>query len=289
MNVTALGLRVTRDDPELFGRAAGLGIRFDDELRVLVIRPARVATADRQRVAIAELGLRLGQIFRSASIGEFLAVRDDHVAVLAQCSPATARRLLVANDASHDAQVGAGRRVADVGDVVDSYNDAQLALRALQRFPDRGGFVAFEDFDFATRLFSNVGLDRMVEWAQEFFRPLDGREPLVAAVQSYFAHGQNIKAAANDLFVHQNSLRYRLAKAEELLGISFTDPAAISSTYLALTALDLVNDQSAPPQFEPARRAGVAAVASELDAIDTVGEPRRPDDAEFGVVHGPER
>ena len=281
-----LALQVERDDPELSGRVAGLGIRFDDELRVLIVKPVGVARVDGRRSSIADLGAALAQIFRTASVGEFLAVRDDHITVLVQCSPATARRLLVANDASHELQVGAGRRVITVGDVVDSYNDAHLAVRALQRYPGRSGFVAFEDFDFATRLFSTVGLDRMGAWAREFFMPLEGRHALIAAVQSYFARGQNVKAAANDLFVHHNSLRYRLAKVEELLGISFSDPAAIASTYLALTALDLVNDETPSPRIAAAHRAGAVHA---VDSIDAATEPRRQNSAELGVAFGPER
>jgi sugar diacid utilization regulator len=220
-------------------------------------------------------------------VSEFLTVRDDHVAVLVQCSSATARRLLVTNNASSELQVGAGRRVATTGDIADSYNDAHLAVRALQRHPSHSGFVAFEDFDFATRLFSNVGLDTMVAWAHEFFQPLEGREPLVTAVHSYFAHGQNIKAAANDLSVHHNSLRYRLAKVEELLGVSFSDPAAISSTYLALTALDLVND-SRSPRIETSRRSADPTV-HDVASSDSATDFRRQSPADLGVVRGPDR
>lgn len=283
----ALAQRVERDDPELYGRVAGLGMRFEDELRMIVVKPVRAHPPDRRRAALAGLGVVLARMFRSAGLDEFSTVRDDHVAMLVQCSPATARRLLVSNDAASELQVGAGRRVATTGDIADSYNDAHLAVRALQRPPSHSGFVAFEDFDFATRLFSNVGLDKMVAWALEFLHPLEGRDPLISALQSYFAHGQNIKAAANDLSIHHNSLRYRLAKVEELLGLSFADPAAISSTYLALTALDFVND-SRSLRIEASRRGAVPTVhdaAGSNSAIDF----RRQSPADLGVVRGPDR
>ena len=283
----ALALRVERDDPELSGRIAGLGMRLEDELRMLVVRPVRTQPADRRRTALADLGVSLSRIFRSAGVSEFTTVRDDHVAVLVQCSAATARRVLVTQDASSELQVGAGRRVTTTGDIADSYNDAHLAVRSLQRHPSHNGFVRFEDFDFATRLFSNVGLDKMVAWAHEFFRPLEGRDPLISALHSYFAHGQNIKAAANDLSVHHNSLRYRLAKVEELLGVSLSDPAAISSTYLALTALDLVND-STSPRIEASRRRPDPTVY-DVASSDSATDLQRQNPADLGVVRGPDR
>lgn len=128
----------------------------------------------------------------------------------------------------------------------------------------------------------------MVAWAQEFFRPLDGRDALVVALQVYFERGLNIEAAANDLFVHHNSLRYRLSKIEELLGINLGDPAAISSTYLALTALNLVGEPHV------GQRADVTHPA-DTDTTDTsrFGEAaidlRRTKVTDLGVAYGPER
>jgi sugar diacid utilization regulator len=284
-----LALHMTRDDPELAGRVAGLGIRFDDELRVLIAKPVQRTPSRPDRETAAQVGVAIAQVLRAAGVAEFLTVRAEAVVLLVQCSPAAARRLLVADQAAHELQVGAGRRVGAVGDVVDSYNDALLAVRSLEH-PDRSGFVAFEDFDFATRLFSAVGLDRMVEWAREFFRPIEGRELLMGALQSYFAHGQNIRAAAGELFVHHNSLRYRLAKAEELLGVSLNDPAAISSTYLALTALDLV-DAPGSTSLPHDGRAASATTLHGTESVDAATDLRRPDATgrELGVAHDPER
>ena len=56
---------------------------------------------------------------------------------------------------------------------------------------------------------------------------------------AFFAHSQNMNAAADALSIDHNSLRYRLAKVEELLNVSLRDPAAVSSLFLALTAREL--------------------------------------------------
>ena len=42
--------------------------------------------------------------------------------------------------------------------------------------------------------------------------------------------------AAQAMHLHHNSLRYRLSRAEQLLGRSLKDPATIASVYFALTA-----------------------------------------------------
>jgi sugar diacid utilization regulator len=99
--------------------------------------------------------------------------------------------------------------------------------------------MTYEDFDFATRLFADVGLDRMVEWANDFLSPLAERDTLMDGLRAYFEADQNINLAAESLNIHHNSLRYRLSKVEELLTINLKQPASVSSIFLALTAIDL--------------------------------------------------
>jgi hypothetical protein len=79
----------------------------------------------------------------------------------------------------------------------------------------------------------------MTRWAQDFLSPLEERDALLDGLRSFLEHDQNINVAATALNIHHNSLRYRLAKVEELLQASLRDPATISSVFLALTALDM--------------------------------------------------
>jgi DNA-binding PucR family transcriptional regulator len=56
------------------------------------------------------------------------------------------------------------------------------------------------------------------------------------ALRAYFVHDLDVAAAAASLHMHRNSLRYRLARAEHLLGRSLKQPATIAAIYLALVA-----------------------------------------------------
>ncbi|UTT51000.1 PucR family transcriptional regulator [Rhodococcus gordoniae] len=53
-------------------------------------------------------------------------------------------------------------------------------------------------------------------------------------VVSYFGAGMDVGLTADRLFIHVNSVRYRLRKAEEILQASLQHPAVISDLYLAL-------------------------------------------------------
>ena len=60
---------------------------------------------------------------------------------------------------------------------------------------------------------------------EEVYLPLlDARGTLIETLAAYFQHGSSIEATARALFVHPNTVRYRLRQAAELTGFSPTDP-----------------------------------------------------------------
>ncbi|MBB6627589.1 helix-turn-helix domain-containing protein [Nocardioides sp. KIGAM211] len=239
----ALALRHERRDNELTARIAGFGITFEAEVRVAVAILSRSPRADQRQQARESLLNDLLRLMTAAGHPALLTTRGNGVTMLIQCSSSTLQRVLAAHqDDLPPLHVGIGRpltRSEGVEGVADSFHDAQLAARTIRRVAVSQRVMAYEDFDFATRLFADVGLDRMVEWAKDFLSPLAERETLMSGLRAYFELDQNINLAAESLSIHHNSLRYRLAKVEELLTINLKQPAAISSIFLALTAIDL--------------------------------------------------
>lgn len=279
-----LALRTRRYDAELAARAAGLGLRFDGDLRVFVVAPTPAGGRRPVAPTAATLFDDVPRALRAAGITELSSVRHNELITLAQCSPATARRVLIATNTAAHIRVGVGRNVTSIGVVADSFNDATLALRIAARgHTGTSNWITYEDFDVATRLFADVGLNRMAAWAVEFLAPIEGRDALMTGLQTYFSTGQSIKAAAHQLGVHHNSVRYRLAKVEELLGIDLTEPAAIASVFLALTALDLAGPTN-PPANPRSRRK-----VQDTESADAATGFPPPDSARFGAASEPER
>ena len=65
---------------------------------------------------------------------------------------------------------------------------------------------------------------------------LRANPPLHEAVSAYFAHDLDIAATAAALHMHRNSLRYRLARAEQVLGRSLKQPRRSPPCTSRLTA-----------------------------------------------------
>ena len=282
----ALAVQRQPSDAGLTGRIASLGLSFEDELRVVLVQPRRRKPNSRGQSATTELSVQIARALKASGIPYLMSVRDLSVIVLVQCTPATLSRTLVAGEVEPSKILaGIGRSVTAPGEVADSYHDAQLGVRTLTRRGAGQWTMAYEELDFATRLFAEVGLDRMSSWAREFVGPLVDRPALSAGLQAFLQHDQNIIAAAESLGIHHNSLRYRLTKVEELLKINLRQPSAISSVFLALAALELDGDNLSRPK--PERVKSISQQAFDIDAPIDTGYPVQVSGS-LGVVGAPE-
>jgi DNA-binding PucR family transcriptional regulator len=158
---------------------------------------------------------------RESSLTLLLQGGDDEVRAVSEAFP--------------EAVIGIGRPVTAIADAHHSLRDAELAA-------DRGGLdperriMRFEDFDLGTFLVSEVAPERLEPKVAEILSVLRANAPLHEALRAYFAHDLDIATSAAALHMHRNSLRYRLARAEQLLGRSLKQPSTIAAVYLALVA-----------------------------------------------------
>jgi DNA-binding PucR family transcriptional regulator len=244
----------------------------------------RSASKAKQTETLDRLAAATTAPLAAAGIPHLFTLRDNAVVLLVQAETAEIGNLLSDQPGMTGVHRGIGRLITVVADVADSYHDAQLAIRTLRRTASRQTTMTYEDFDFATALFSDVGLDQMARRAEAYLAPLGGRDALIEGLRAYFDHGQNIIAAATELDIHHNSLRYRLSKIESALGVSLKDAGDIASVFLALTALDLSGKQQNRTAKLATRRAAPADVAD----VAASGTPTDFHSAEtsLGVVMG---
>ena len=67
---------------------------------------------------------------------------------------------------------------------------------------------------------------------------LDRRSDLVRTLRVYFAAGANASEAADRLFLHRNSMLYRLARIQRLTSLDLKDPRARLVLQLGLLSID---------------------------------------------------
>jgi PucR family transcriptional regulator, purine catabolism regulatory protein len=246
-----------RDLPPLAARAAAFGLDFSQPARLVVIggHPRRAKAGG---VDIAGVRRELVGLLEHAGIPHLAHQRDGSLTALVQGDEqAVQTALAAASDAFPDVVIGVGRAVTAIVDAHHSLRDAELAA-------DHGGLdldrriMRFEDFDLGTFLVSEIAPERLAPKVGEILSALRANAPLHEALSAYFAHDLDIGATAAALHMHRNSLRYRLARAEEVLGSSLKQPSTIAAVYLALVAE--AGDQSRAASLDrsrlPARAGG---------------------------------
>ena len=69
----------------------------------------------------------------------------------------------------------------------------------------------------------------------------------IDTVSAFLGHGGSIEGTARSMFVHPNTVRYRLRRAGEITGLSPNDPRHAYTYRVALTLGRLTVPESAAP------------------------------------------
>jgi hypothetical protein len=126
-----------------------------------------------------------------------------------------------------------GPVAADLGHAYLSAQAATAAIRAAAGWPEAPRPVLSNDL-LPERILSGD------EWARReaivgIYEPLaQARGTLVGTLSAYFAHGASIEPTARALFVHPNTVRYRLGQIADLTGLTPSRPRDALTLQLAL-------------------------------------------------------
>ena len=170
----------------------------------------------------------------------------DAIAALLQATSGAAGGLALA--------AGVGRICTDPADYGRSRADADLALQ-IARAHDRDVVMA-DELSTWRLLAPAADPSALRERAEWVLRPLlaadaaHGRDDL-ATLRAWLANDRHRARTAAALFVHENTVRYRLRRIAETLGVDLTDPEVRFPIELAVRTLKLLD--AGPP--EPVGRA----------------------------------
>ncbi|WP_434512511.1 PucR family transcriptional regulator [Desulfitobacterium sp. AusDCA] len=137
-----------------------------------------------------------------------------------------------------DCIAGVGKLYESINMLYRSYQQAKVALE-LGKLVQHDCSPAFFDELGAVRLFYNQSEQDLDEFYKEAIGPLEKYDQenngsLLMTLWHYLRDGRDIKNVSTKLFIHTNTLRYRLKKIEELLGASLEHEETRFNIYAAL-------------------------------------------------------
>ncbi len=141
--------------------------------------------------------------------------------------------------------IGIGRPVDALISLRDSYREARQALFMARRlaepnplyFGELNVYRLLFQLEYSPELgsFCTEIVGRLVEYDRA-----QGTD-LIETLSSYFAHNGNLSQTAEALFVHRNTLLYRMERIREISGLDLDNPETRLSIQLALRAHRLLS------------------------------------------------
>lgn len=133
-----------------------------------------------------------------------------------------------------------------------AYDQALQAMQLGQRLKLTNQFVQFTSLGIYRLLYGLEHQPEVRHFAEEIMRPLaeydeQNRGSLVKTVEAYFGHHGNISQTAESLFVHRNTLLYRMDRIQELTGLQLDQANMRLALHLALRLWQLRPDNEAEP------------------------------------------
>jgi len=132
-----------------------------------------------------------------------------------------------------------------------AYDQALQAMQLGERLKLTNQFVEFDSLGIYRLLYTLEEQPEVREFADEIMQPLieydnQNRGSLVKTVEAYFDHHGNISQTAESLFVHRNTLLYRMERIEELTGLNLDHANMRLALHLSLKLWQLRPDSDQP-------------------------------------------
>jgi purine catabolism regulator len=253
-----LGALLTSDDsrePALARRASELGYAVDGYHAAVVFRvepPSSVAQADLAsefRALLLDTGMRT-----------FICRYEGDLMALCHAADASALRRLegiadrVWQRSRHGTKrgerrpavaIGLGRPAVGLAGLRASLAQAQEAVTLAFELFEGDRVLSFADLGIYTILFRLQGTDELREFYNQTLGPLQRYDAshntrLVDTLDAFFANLGNVSQTAEALFLHRNSLLYRLERIGDITDLDLNDPDDRFSLQLALRMRSVV-------------------------------------------------
>lgn len=142
--------------------------------------------------------------------------------------------------------IGLSRIATRLSELGRSYSDALKAVRMGRRAYGGGSVYDYRQMGVYRILFTHTDIDSLQEFYEDYLAPLVQYDQkhgsdLVHTIETYYQNNGNTLATAEQLYIHRNTLNYRLKRASETLGFNVDDVERKLCISLALQIKTFLN------------------------------------------------
>lgn len=141
---------------------------------------------------------------------------------------------------THDVYLGIGSKITGLSEISKSFERALTAVQMAVRL--KKAVVSFDEMGIFQILLSCKDKSILSSYANKLLEPLDHsgnkREEYLELLECYIENDRSLEKTADALFLHRNTVNYRLQKLKELLNSPLKTVEDLFPYYLALLIRD---------------------------------------------------
>ncbi len=225
------------------------------------------AEGEREETAVQDVKERLhwtvDEFLARRALPFISASRSDAVIVLLQTEPETAAGVMRVAHELHETisettpevtvSIGVGRPHKSLVDLRQSYYEAHYAIKIRKLKGDRAVIASFDDlgsYGLLLGLQDTLSLEVFYESVLGALREYDeeSSSDLVKSLQCFLEANGHWGEAAERLYVHRHTLRYRMKRVEEITGRRLDSSQDRMEFWLALKARELIEQSARKPK-----------------------------------------
>lgn len=208
---------------DIYGRSKKLHIQTDVPRVVLILESGNGKDNNALELARTHLG--------SNSKDFITAVDENNVILVKELTEADARREIekAAKSLEHfllkegisDIRISYGTVVHEIKEVSRSYKEAKMALDVGKIFFDERDIIAYSELGIG-RLIYQLPIPLCKMFIREIFggkSPDEFDEETLTTIYKFFENSLNVSETSRQLFIHRNTLVYRLDKLQKSTGL----------------------------------------------------------------------
>lgn len=142
--------------------------------------------------------------------------------------------------------IGIGKEFTDLDSFASSIEDAQNVLYILHACRSKDSVEIYDELGIYRLLFLIQDKDELTSIMKHTLKDLcrertENNIELLKTLEMYFECGGNLKEASEKMYIHRNTLKYRLAKIEEILKSDLKDASTEFNLRLAIYIMHYLN------------------------------------------------
>ena len=208
---------------DIYSRAKKLHIQTDAKRVVMIIETAAIKDSNVLEAVRAFLGSGSSDFATAVDENNVIVVKElcssDYYKELDEAARAIVENLK--NNGMTDIRVAYGTVVNEIKEVSRSYKEAKMALDVGKIFFDERDVIAYSALGIG-RLIYQLPIPLCKMFIKEIFKnksPDDFDEETLTTINKFFENSLNVSETSRQLFIHRNTLVYRLDKLQKSTGL----------------------------------------------------------------------